>query len=214
MNFAYKLRNEIQRDLFSQQDLKTLFYCKTDAAIHSGLTRSLTGKQILKLKRGLYLFSKNLRRRPLSNFLVANKLYDPSYVSFESALSFHGLIPEAVYRTTSACIQRKNKIFTTELGDFSFDHIPSRPFFIGVTSDSHEGGALVANAIKALFDLIYLRRKNYPSIEDLQSDLRIEQNLLKTEVAKYSSLELEILAKSYKKKAVYQFYTLLMRTFK
>ena len=93
MNFAYKLRDEIKRDIFSQRDLKALLYPMSDAAIHSGITRCLHSKQILKLKRGFYLFAKKLQRDSISKFLIANKLYDPSYVSFESALSFHGFIP-------------------------------------------------------------------------------------------------------------------------
>ena len=214
MNFAYKLRDEIKRDIFSQRDLKALLYPMSDAAIHSGITRCLHSKQILKLKRGLYLFAKKLQRDSISKFLIANKLYDPSYVSFESALSYHGFIPEAVYTTTSACFQKKNKTFSNALGDFSFDYIPTKPFFLGVVSNKQEGGVLIASALKALFDLIYLRRKTYDSVEELESDLRIEKSALEKEVSKFSSLELETLAKSYKKKNIYKFSIMLMRTFK
>ena len=214
MNFAYKLRCEIKRDVFGQQDLKTIFYLMSDAAINSGVARSLKSNDFIRLKRGFFLFSKNLRKGSISKLLIANKLYGPSYVSFESALSYHGLIPEAVHTTTSACFQRKNKIFSNKLGEFSYDYIPSNPFFIGVVSKKEDGGCLLATGVKALFDLVYIRRKNYHTIEDLQNDLRIEKNVLQNEVSNLSILEIETLAKSYKKKNVYQFYLMLIRTFK
>lgn len=213
MNFAYKLRAQLKRDTFSHLDLKTLLYPMSDIAINSAIARSLKSKDITRLKRGFYLFSKNLRKNSLSKMLVANKLYGPSYISFESALSHHGLIPEAVYTTTSACLQRKKKEFSNTLGDFSFDYIPSDPFFMGVSNDQ-ESRILIANGLKALFDFIYLRRKNYESTDDLEADLRIDKDLLEVEVSKYSSSEIEVLAKSYKKKNIYQFYLMLIRTFK
>lgn len=214
MNFALKLRDELQRDVFSQQDLKTLYSSMTDAAIHNGITRSLKSKDLLKLKRGLYLFSQKLRRGSISKLLIANKLYGPSYISFESALSYHGLIPEAVYSTTSACFQRKNKTFTNELGEFSYDYIPCESFFMGVVNLKDEKGVLMATGLKALFDLVYIRRKNYNSMMELTNDLRIEEGILQKEVSLYSSFEIENLAKSYKKKNVFLFYQMLVRNFK
>ena len=214
MNFAYRLREVIRKDIFSQQDLKAILYSMSDTAIDNGVARSLKSNEFLRLKRGLFVFSKKLRKGSISKLLIANKLYGPSYVSFESALSYHGLIPEAVYTTSSACFQRKNKTFSNELGDFSFDYIPSDPFFMGVINKKEEGGVLIATALKALFDLIYIRRKNYYLIEELEDDLRIEKSLLSKEASRVSSYEIETLAKSYKKKNVYQFYLMLVRTFK
>ncbi len=214
MNFAYKLREKIKKEVFGQQDLKAILYPMSDAAISSGVTRSLKSNDFLRLKRGLFLFSKKLRKGPVSKLLIANKLYDPSYVSFESALSYHGLIPEAVYTTTSACFQRKNKIFTNQLGDFSYDYIPSKPFFMGVSNHKDDGGVLMATVLKALFDLVYIRHKNYNTIDELYDDLRIEKHDLEKEVSMFSSLEIETLAKSYRKKNIYQFYLMLIRTYK
>jgi len=51
--------------------------------------------------------------------LVVNLLYTPSYVSFDYALSYYGLIPERVYEVTSATLHAK-KIFETPLERFSY----------------------------------------------------------------------------------------------
>jgi predicted transcriptional regulator of viral defense system len=214
VNFAYKLREGLRVDLFSQNDLKALLYPMTNASIHNGVSRALRSKDLLQLKRGLYLFSKNLRRSSLSKFLIANKMYGPSYVSFESALSHYGLIPEGVYTTTSACHQRKTKNFKTELGDFSYEYVPCSDFFQGVIHDKEKGGILIATPLKAFFDLVCLRKKHYQTADEIERDLRIEMSELRAEVSKYSVSEIEELAKQYKKKNVMNIYNLLIRAYK
>ena len=199
MDFAYELREKIKLDIFELDELKVLFHPLSDIAIQNRVARSF---ELLKLRRGLYLFSKKLRKRVVFKFTIANRLYRPSYVSFESALSHHGLIPEAVHTTTSACFKRKNKIFSNSFGDFSFDYIPSRPFFMGVYNSEKERIGLVANVFKSLFDLICLRRKHYQSLNDLKDDLRIDEDVLQEEITHFSVKELKMLAKSYKKKNV------------
>src|SRR5262245_43799092 len=107
MNFAQRLRNQIEPDVFTEADLSLALKGKTPAAIHSGVSRSLKAGDLIQLKRSVYAFGERLRRGRLSHFKIANQLYQPSYVSFESALFNYGLIPEAVYVTTSACPRRK-----------------------------------------------------------------------------------------------------------
>lgn len=61
------------------------------------------GKLILIVK-GLYETDKTV-----SGYLLAGSIYGPSYLSFEYALSYHGLIPEAVYVMTCATFEKKKK---------------------------------------------------------------------------------------------------------
>lgn len=214
MNFSYKLREKLKNDLFSHYDLKALLYPASDASIHNGISRAIKSKDLIQLKRGLYLFPQKLRRSSLSKFLIANKLYGPSYISFESALSHYGFIPEAVYTTTSACYQRKKKCFKNELGEFTFEFVPCSDFFLAVTYEKNRDGALIASPLRALFDTIYLYKKKYQSIDQLYEDLRIESHLLREEVSRYSVAEIENLAKLYKKRNVTNFYLLLIKAFK
>ena len=211
-DFADVIRNTIDRDIFELNELKAIFHSQlSDIALRNRVARS---RKLLKLKKGLYIFQEAFRKRTPSKMLIANKLYSPSYVSFESALSYHGFIPEAVYMTSSACFQRKNKLFSNPFGDFSFNYIPSRPFFMGVEHNKELGNGLMATALKALFDLIYIRRKNYSSINDLQDDLRIDEEELENSMTEVTALELKTLAKSYKKKNVNKFYEILIEEFK
>lgn len=60
--------------------------------------------KIIRLIKGVYVDDKN--ENP---FVLATSVYSPSYISFESALSYHGLIPERVYRVTCATCGRGKK---------------------------------------------------------------------------------------------------------
>lgn len=214
VNFAHKIREDLSVEVFSQNDLKALLHPMSDASIHNGISRALKSKDLIKLKRGLYLFSKRLRKGPVSKLLIANKMYGPSYVSLEFALSHHEMIPEAVYTTTSACYQRKTKVFKNELGDFTYEYIPCSDFFLGVSHDKTKGGVLIASPLRALLDLIYLRKKKYQSVDQMEQDLRIEVGRLKEEINKYSVNDIEMLAQQYKKRNIIETYKLLIKAFK
>lgn len=214
MDFITRLRQKIRSDIFSSSDVKSLLSPITDASVHNGISRAIKSKDIVQLRRGLYLFGKDLRRSSVSKFMIANKLYGPSYVSFESALSIHGLIPEAVYTTTSACYQRKKKSFKNDLGVFSFNFIPCEDFFLGVTYLKSSSSSLVASPLRALFDYIYLYKKTYQTFDDVISDLRIDKEALNKEMNIYKLNEIEQLSELYKKNNVRDFFNLLIREFK
>ena len=214
MNFSDKLRRTFTREVFTREDLWLAFQNHSREAVHSGISRSLKSGDILKLKRGLYLFGERLRRSSVSLFIIANKMYAPSYISFETALSHHGLIPEAVFVTTSACHQRKKKLFQTSYGDFTYDFIPCLPFFMGVEHSKKNGGVLIANPLKALFDLVYCRRKWYSDLEDLEIDWRVDMESLGKCVNHHSFKELEILVQSYNKRNITSLFEILIREYK
>jgi hypothetical protein len=212
MNFAEHFRENYPKEVFSEQDLKIACGDIGESAIYNGISRSLRSGDIVKLKRGHYIFGRRLQRNTLSKFAIANQLYAPSYVSFESALSWHNLIPESVYVTASACRQRKNKYFHSPLGEFSYDFIPCDPFFMGVeVIAASNGHFMMANSVRALFDLVYQRRKKYDNLNDLDADLRIDLEALLEMVSKFTVNELTLLADSYKKVTVKKMSDLLIK---
>jgi hypothetical protein len=214
MNFADKLRFLYARDIFTVEDIAISFNRLSNQAIQSGISRSLYARDFLQLKRGIYTFGDRLQRKPVSLFSIANKVYAPSFISFESALSYHGLIPEAVHVITSTCYQRKKKNFRTPFGDFSYDYVPLKPFFLGVEHDNEKGGVLMANPLRALFDFLYLYKKQYKSLEDLEEDIRLDTDTLQKAVNKHSFKALEKLAKPYKNRKITAFFEILVRELK
>lgn len=69
------------------------------------VARIVNDGSYIKLTKGLYESNPNI-----PGYLLANAIYGPSYLSFEFALSYHGLIPEAVYTYTSATFKKKKSI--------------------------------------------------------------------------------------------------------
>ena len=84
---------------------------------------------IFRLTRGVYETDKNVDPCDL-----ASSILSPSYLSFDWALSYYGLIPEKVVAITSASLNiRKNKTFSNVFGRFEYSDIPSNVFSEGLT---------------------------------------------------------------------------------
>lgn len=89
-------------------------------------------------------------------FFVANQIYQPSYVSMESALSVYGFIPEGVFQIT-AVSTLKTKQFRTPLGTFSYQHLKPALFF-GYRLEAYQRYFFkMATPEKAVLDFLYLR---------------------------------------------------------
>lgn len=117
--------------------------------------------KLIQLRRGKYVLAADHARRPLSLGRVANLLVEPSYLSLEWALSFHGLIPEAVYGLTSVTTRRPVEL-DTPVGRFRYRHV-ARSYFWGYDAVDEEGQAvLVARPEKALIDLFHLTPGPFP----------------------------------------------------
>jgi predicted transcriptional regulator of viral defense system len=138
--------------------------------------------EIIRVKKGLYVFGPGLARTPYSRETLANLIYGPSYISLEYALSFYGLIPEKVETVTSVTNKRK-KLFHTPVGTFSYAYLHPTLFPPGVTL--HEVDPLhrilIATREKALCDTLYFSEK-IESVSSmtryLMENLRIEEEEL------------------------------------
>ena len=126
------------------------------ADVRRQLARWMAAGKILQLRRNVYALAPPWRRVHPHPFLVANELHAPSYVSLQSALAHHGLVPEAVPVTTSVTTARPVE-FDTPLGRFTYRHLrPDVAFGYEPTQVAPDQEALVADPAKALLDLVYL----------------------------------------------------------
>jgi predicted transcriptional regulator of viral defense system len=127
--------------------------------VASQLSRWVAAGKLIALRRGVYAIAEPYRRRDPHAFELANAIVRPSYVSLESALSFHGMIPEAVFSTTSVARTRPAE-YETALGRFTYRVISADLFWgysaVPVAADRRQR-AYVALPEKALLDLVYLR---------------------------------------------------------
>jgi predicted transcriptional regulator of viral defense system len=134
----------------------------SDARRYSQVNRALKSGELLKPRRGLYILAEIFRKQPLHPFVLAQQLATGSYVSAESALSFHGWIPEAVHTVLSMTHGGKSVDYTHEqLGHFEFRRMTVKPGFFLQAVARHElqnQVALIADPLRALLDLVYLRK--------------------------------------------------------
>lgn len=124
--------------------------------VHRQLSRWAVDGRLLQLRRGLYALAPPYQRVSPHPFLVANRLVPASYVSLQSALEHHGLIPERVPVVTSVTTGRPG-LRETPLGRFHYRHVPTARL-TGFRREQLQPGqrADVATAAKALIDLISL----------------------------------------------------------
>ena len=112
--------------------------------------------RVLQLRRGLYALAAPYQKTKPHPFVVANRLVRSSYVSRESALAYHGLIPEYVPSVTSVTSGRPG-LWQTPLGLYDFRHVqPARLRGYQRVELTAGQWAFVATAEKGLLDLIYL----------------------------------------------------------
>ncbi len=154
-------------------DLATIFP-NEPARRHAAVNRALKKKSLIRLRRGVYVLGKPFQKNLPSPFQLAHAIYGPSYISFESALSYHQWIPEAVYTTTCATAKRARD-FDTPLGLFTYKHVPNYLCYLGVQRSGSESEAfLIAHPWKAIADHYYVHTRNWQGLKDIHLDLRIE----------------------------------------
>jgi len=135
---------------------------------------------IIRVKKGLYIFGDELRRRPFSRQLLANLIRGPSFVSLDSALSFYDLIPERVEAMTSVTTRRP-RAFATPVGSFVYRQSPKRCFHLGMDRvEEGDVAFLIATPERALADKVrddrgYPLRTHSDAAEYLFDSLRIDQ---------------------------------------
>ena len=145
------IRKEIPQEEF---DYQTLLTClkgysrprdKISDLFHKGI--------IIRVKKGLYIFGDEYRRKPYSREILANLIYGPSYISLDYALQHYGLIPERVEAVTSVTTGRARK-FATPVGFFSYRMIPLEAFRVGMDQVETGDGRtfLMATPEKSLAD--------------------------------------------------------------
>ena len=106
---------------FSTADLETVL--KDYSAIRMKISRLVKEGVLVRLRRDFFCLSRKYSDKLIEHGVIANALYGPSYVSFETALSLYGLIPERTYLTMSAVI-RHGKYYKTPFGPFGYYQIP------------------------------------------------------------------------------------------
>ena len=152
----------------------------------------LGDQTLIPIKRGLYVLNPKTTGLPISLPLIANLLYGPSYVSLDFALSYYGLIPEAVHEITSVTTARA-KTYDTPVGRFTYAHTSLRSYPLGIASVPNEAGHyfLMATPEKALCDK--LMQTSNLIINNVTTMLDFLEQDLRLDLDEFSKFDLELL---------------------
>lgn len=130
-------------------------------------TKNLVSKLVkngwlVRIKRELYAIS-DLSSRGylnLSPYMVANLLLPESYVSFESALAYHGMFDQLTQKSVSLSPKMHKAV---ELSGITYTFVKTKPaYFFGwqeVAIGSHS--ANIATPEKALIDMVNFHKSQY-----------------------------------------------------
>lgn len=173
----------------------------------NNITRWIKKGYLVRLRQGYYAFP-DYKGRPDYSLYFANRIYKPSYISLHTALSFYGMIPEAVVQITSVT-SLKTTSFKNDFGEYSYNTVKENLMFGYDLKPMADNRTIqFATPEKALLDLLYL----YPFYDNEleMEELRLDEDFL------HDDLNMELLteyAEKFKSKALDQRLKLLLKTY-
>ena len=152
------------------------------------LTNWQTKGDIQKIRNGWYFLTEKKMSEGLL-LAIANQIYTPSYISLESALSWHGLIPEGVFTITSVCT-RKTQLFETPIGKFTYQNIQPDQLTGFRLIESNGWRFKIADVEKTLVDFLHLHVQydTIESVDGLRLNPLIMQDIDWSKIAFYANL--------------------------
>ena len=167
--------------VFNERQLRELLG-DSDARRYALVNRALKDGSLIRLKRATYMLGQSSRSEAVHPFAVAQAFLPGSYISFETALAYHGWIPEAVFATASVSPGRKTITYDTpSLGQFSFHPLALREYQFLTNVDRvkfSKLAAFVAQPLRALIDLVALRKEHWSGLDWLTTGMRIDEDPL------------------------------------
>jgi predicted transcriptional regulator of viral defense system len=172
---------------------------------HNLVNRAVQAGELHRVRRGLYLLSKPYRAYDCHPYAMAQRLIPGSYISLETALAYHGWIPEAVYVTASIVPGTKSQATEdSAMGKFSFHPLATQPgHFLELVSQItfDKQTVLVARPLRALLDLVCLRKEEWQGLAWFETSMRIERDHMRSVTAE----QLQTLQLVYKQKRMQLF---------
>lgn len=140
--------------LFTARNLKELLEVNKRDTAFSVIRRFIKNGLLVRIERDKYSFT-GVR---VHDFLLANFLYPPSYISLETALNFHGILSQFPYEIISIS-SRKTAKKTIEGKSYVYIHLQKSLFW----GYEKRGDYLVASPEKAILDQLYFIAKGLRS---------------------------------------------------
>lgn len=134
---------------FTVADLEKILELERNS-LYVTLNRLVKAGVLIKLRRGVY----QPEFQSLELEKVANEIYYPSYLSFESALSRYGILSQIPYTLTFATTKRSKKL-TLSGREVEYRQLKKDYFFAYTIKE----GIYIAEPEKAILDQLYMMSK-------------------------------------------------------
>lgn len=159
-----------------------------ESTLNSYIYKALRRGEIISLKRNYYVarsFYEEHKTNTSYLFSLANILLEPSYISLETALQYHGLFAEAVNYSVSSVTLKLPREFRNRAGRYSYRKI-RESLFTGFQIVEEEFNFTIALPHKAIFDYFYYYTNCFTKNvhPDLPEEFRIQTDSLSLEEKK------------------------------
>ena len=198
--------NENFPDIFSVEDAK--YFLGHYKAPLKALSLMVEKGELVHLKRGLYA-----KKEGFDPLKVAYPLRSPSYISYETALNYYGLIPEKVEQITSVVDGRAGSLLAGTIR-YSYSSQNRKLYSLGMSLEFIEDHPIpIASREKAVLDTLAKARLITADLTDkeifdyLSDSLRIDEDALMA----LSLSKLEAMAPLYRNMAPTKFVNELAR---
>ena len=173
----------------------------------NNLTRWTKKGYLIRLRQGYFTFAEYKNKADYSLYF-ANRMYRPSYISLQTALSFYGMIPETVVQIISVS-SLKTASFSNEIGEYFYKNVKENLIFgyeLKLMADNRN--LQFATPEKALLDFLYLY-PFYNNEQELQ-ELRLDEAFLQDDLNKELLMEY---CSRFQSKALEKRVQLLLKTY-
>ncbi len=150
--------HQSKKKFFTSLEIGQLLEIANSRTLENIIKKLIQEKVLLSLEKGKYL----MPSAQASDFEIAQFLYSPSYISFETALNYHGILSQFPIEITSATTKKRvNKQFAGKI--YSYAKLGTNLFTGYYKADDF----LIAEPEKALFDQLYMISKSFKTVEYL-----------------------------------------------
>lgn len=146
---------KLDKKYLTTQEVASILDIENQRTLENTIRKLIDESVLEVLEKGKYLISS----KSTNDFEIAQYIYTPSYISFETALNHYGILSQFPYEITSATTKKRT---TKTIHEKTFNYLKmKKELFTGYTK---LGDALIASPEKALFDQIYMALKGSRSI--------------------------------------------------
>jgi len=149
-------------NLIDKKSLSLILNIGNERSLYLIISKLITSGWLVKIERNKY----KINNQDIHDFEIANFIYQPSYISFESALNYWGILSQFPFEVTSATL-KNSKVKKSNDKNFGYNKISKKYYFNFIKVNNF----LIASPEKALFDQIYLWSKGLKQLNWDEYDL-------------------------------------------